>query len=238
MTTTRRRGTSASTGPNGWRRGHGRPSVRSSRSMRSRSPGRAGTCTSASARRRGPVTSWCASKTPSSNGATSRSALSRSTSDGPIASRSSVPTGRARPRWCRRCSAGSPWRRGSWRIGPSVVVGELAQDRRVLQDAPVLADAFMAATGLAREHARSQLAKFGLGADGGAPTVGVAVARRAHPGRAGCVRRHRRQLPRARRTDQSPRPAGHRTVGVGPRAAIPARSCSSRTTAGCSSRCR
>ena len=57
-----------------------------------------------------------------------------------------------------------PLARGSWRIGPSVVVGELAQDRRVLQDAPTLADAFMAATGLAREHARSQLAKFGLGA--------------------------------------------------------------------------
>ncbi len=55
--------------------------------------------------------------------------------------------------------------RGTRRIGPSVVVGELAQDRRVLQDAPSLADAFMAATGLAREHARSQLAKFGLGAD-------------------------------------------------------------------------
>ena len=53
---------------------------------------------------------------------------------------------------------------GKRRIGPSVVVGELAQDRRVLQDAPILADAFMAATGLAREHARSQLAKFGLGA--------------------------------------------------------------------------
>jgi len=57
-----------------------------------------------------------------------------------------------------------PLARGSWRIGPSVVVGELAQDRRVLQDAPSLADAFMAATGLAREHARSQLAKFGLDA--------------------------------------------------------------------------
>ena len=57
-----------------------------------------------------------------------------------------------------------PLARGTWRIGPSVVVGELAQDRRVLQDAPILADAFMAATGLAREHARSQLAKFGLGA--------------------------------------------------------------------------
>ena len=58
-----------------------------------------------------------------------------------------------------------PLARGSWRIGPSVVVGELAQDRRVLQDATSLAEAFMAATGLSREHARSQLAKFGLGAE-------------------------------------------------------------------------
>ena len=44
-------------------------------------------------------------------------------------------------------------------------MGELAQDRRVLGDGPSLADAFMAATGLRRDQARSQLAKFGLGAD-------------------------------------------------------------------------
>ncbi len=54
---------------------------------------------------------------------------------------------------------------GTRRMGPSVVVGELAQDRRVLSDASSLADAFVAATGLPRDRARSQLAKFGLGAD-------------------------------------------------------------------------
>jgi ATPase subunit of ABC transporter with duplicated ATPase domains len=47
-----------------------------------------------------------------------------------------------------------------------VVVGELAQDRRVLGDAaPSLVDALTAATGLTTSRARSQLAKFGLGTD-------------------------------------------------------------------------
>jgi ATPase subunit of ABC transporter with duplicated ATPase domains len=58
-----------------------------------------------------------------------------------------------------------PLSAGTRRFGPSVVVGELAQDRRVLGDVPNLGDAFTAATGLARDQARSQLAKFGLGAD-------------------------------------------------------------------------
>jgi ATPase subunit of ABC transporter with duplicated ATPase domains len=58
-----------------------------------------------------------------------------------------------------------PLSAGTRRLGPSVVVGELAQDRRVLGDVPNLADAFTAATGLANDQARSQLAKFGLGAD-------------------------------------------------------------------------
>jgi ATPase subunit of ABC transporter with duplicated ATPase domains len=58
-----------------------------------------------------------------------------------------------------------PLSAGTRRMGPSVVVGELAQDRRLLGDHPALADAFTAATGLPRDQARSQLAKFGLGAD-------------------------------------------------------------------------
>ena len=58
-----------------------------------------------------------------------------------------------------------PPARGTRRMGPSVVVGELAQDRRLLRDTAHLADAFAAATGLPPEQARSQLAKFGLGAD-------------------------------------------------------------------------
>ena len=58
-----------------------------------------------------------------------------------------------------------PLTAGTRRMGPSVVVGELGQDRRVLAEAPSLVDAFMAATGLPRDRARSQLAKFGLGPD-------------------------------------------------------------------------
>jgi ATPase subunit of ABC transporter with duplicated ATPase domains len=62
-----------------------------------------------------------------------------------------------------------PLTAGTRRMGPSVVVGELAQDRRVVRDDPggtrTVVDAFGAATGLTTERARSQLAKFGLGAD-------------------------------------------------------------------------
>ena len=58
-----------------------------------------------------------------------------------------------------------PLSAGTRRMGPSVVVGELAQDRRVLRETSSLADAFVEATGLPRDRARSQLAKFGLGAD-------------------------------------------------------------------------
>ena len=57
-----------------------------------------------------------------------------------------------------------PLAHGTRLMGPSVVVGELGQDRRVLREGRILADAFMAATGLSRQQARSQLAKFGLGA--------------------------------------------------------------------------
>ena len=59
-----------------------------------------------------------------------------------------------------------PLAEGTRRFGPSVVVGELAQDRRVLADTSAsVAEAFVAATGFPPDRARSQLAKFGLGAD-------------------------------------------------------------------------
>ncbi len=58
-----------------------------------------------------------------------------------------------------------PLAAGTRHIGPSVVIGELGQDRRVLSDASSsVVDAFMAATGLPMSSARSQLAKFGLSA--------------------------------------------------------------------------
>jgi ATPase subunit of ABC transporter with duplicated ATPase domains len=58
-----------------------------------------------------------------------------------------------------------PLAAGTRHVGPSVVIGELGQDRRVLSDtSSSVVDAFMAATGLTMSTARSQLAKFGLGA--------------------------------------------------------------------------
>jgi ATPase subunit of ABC transporter with duplicated ATPase domains len=54
---------------------------------------------------------------------------------------------------------------GTRRLGPSVVIGELGQDRRVLSETSSnVVDAFIEATGLPMASARSQLAKFGLGA--------------------------------------------------------------------------
>jgi ATPase subunit of ABC transporter with duplicated ATPase domains len=59
-----------------------------------------------------------------------------------------------------------PLSEGTQRLGPSVVVGELAQDRRLLrEDDRDLMHAFVAATGLPLNKARGQLAKFGLGTD-------------------------------------------------------------------------
>jgi ATPase subunit of ABC transporter with duplicated ATPase domains len=58
-----------------------------------------------------------------------------------------------------------PLHSGTRRIGPAVMVGELAQDRRILGEAAPVADSFARATGLPSDQARSQLAKFGLGSD-------------------------------------------------------------------------
>ncbi len=54
---------------------------------------------------------------------------------------------------------------GTRRMGPAVVVGELAQDRRILREGGPVADSFGRATGLPPDQTRSQLAKFGLGPD-------------------------------------------------------------------------
>ncbi|HEY6472671.1 MAG TPA: ABC-F family ATP-binding cassette domain-containing protein [Acidimicrobiales bacterium] len=59
-----------------------------------------------------------------------------------------------------------PLASGTRVMGPSVVIGELGQDRRVLTEvSSSVVDAFVAATGLTVALARSQLAKFGLGAE-------------------------------------------------------------------------
>ena len=108
-----------------------------------------------------------------------------------------------------------PLSAGTRRMGPSVVVGELAQDRRVLGDHPDLADAFTAATGLPPRSGPVAAGQVRAGRRRRAPSAVVALPRRAHPGRAGRVRRARRELPGARRADQPSRPARHRAAGVG-----------------------
>jgi ATPase subunit of ABC transporter with duplicated ATPase domains len=50
-------------------------------------------------------------------------------------------------------------------IGPSVVVGELGQDRQAFTAKPTLLESFLASTNLDTAAARSLLAKFGLAAD-------------------------------------------------------------------------
>ncbi len=54
---------------------------------------------------------------------------------------------------------------GERHMGPSVVLGELVQDHRAPLGAASLVEVFIDATGLTVERSRSQLAKFGLGAD-------------------------------------------------------------------------
>jgi ATPase subunit of ABC transporter with duplicated ATPase domains len=54
---------------------------------------------------------------------------------------------------------------GSRRIGAGVVLGELEQDRAVLETQEQLLDVFLALSALAAESARTLLAKFGLGTE-------------------------------------------------------------------------
>ncbi len=58
-----------------------------------------------------------------------------------------------------------PLVKGSRWMGPSVVVGELGQDRRALRGSHTVVDALMERSGVPLPEARSLLAKFGLGAD-------------------------------------------------------------------------
>jgi ATPase subunit of ABC transporter with duplicated ATPase domains len=58
-----------------------------------------------------------------------------------------------------------PLRAGTQWLGPSVVVGELGQDRRSLGGAVSVVESVIARCGLTVSDARSLLAKFGLGAD-------------------------------------------------------------------------
>ncbi len=58
-----------------------------------------------------------------------------------------------------------PLRSGRWSMGPSVVVGELGQDRTAVRSERSIAERIVDRCGLTTSEARSLLAKFGLGAD-------------------------------------------------------------------------
>ena len=62
------------------------------------------------------------------------------------------------------CSAPCPCGRHPW-MGPSVVVGQLGQDRRTMGGGSDLVRAFTGRCGLSQAEARSLLAKFGLDAE-------------------------------------------------------------------------
>ncbi len=111
-----------------------------------------------------------------------------------------------------------PLAAGTRRIGPSVVIGELGQDRRVLSDDSwSVVDAFVAATGLPMSSARSQLAKFGLSAAAVVrPPSSLSPGERTRAELAAFAAKGR-QLPRARRADEPFGPAGDRAARVRPR---------------------
>jgi len=66
-----------------------------------------------------------------------------------------------------------PLARGSRRVGPSARIGELDQGRETFTVRAPLLDVFVAATGVAPVDARTQLAKFALGADDVARPAGT-----------------------------------------------------------------
>ena len=116
-----------------------------------------------------------------------------------------APPRRARAR--RRQRARSAARRCS---------ASLEQATRLAGEAPLL-ERSSRATGLSPDDARTLLAKFGLGAGARAAADAIALAGRADarpPRRASGARR---QLPRARRADEPPRPRGCRGARGGPR---------------------
>ena len=105
-----------------------------------------------------------------------------------------------------------PLAAGTRRLGSSVVVGELAQDRRVLDEASTLVETFEVATGLATGPARSQLAKFGLDAHAATrPPSSLSPGERTRAELAAFAAPGR-QLPRARRAHEPSRPAGDRAA--------------------------
>jgi L-amino acid N-acyltransferase YncA/ABC-type uncharacterized transport system YnjBCD ATPase subunit len=107
-----------------------------------------------------------------------------------------------------------PLAAGTRRLGPSVVFGELNQARDQFSGRPPRR--LRRGLGLLEAEARTLLAKFSLGRrTSSAPPA--PLAGRAHPCPARRVDGPRRQLARARRADEPPRPGGDRGAGDGAR---------------------
>ena len=189
-TTTRPNATSGSNAPRTWPHGRAAPSGHSTRSKWSRSPGRAGIFASPSARRArsGDVVVRLEDAVVERGEFTLGPAHLGDRLGRPHR-RWSGPTGRARPRSSTPCSAASPSPRGNGAWAQRR--GGRARPRTAASwgRAAAWSTSFMAATGLPPRQARSQLAKFGLGRRRCAARRRLALAGRAHPGRAGRLRR-------------------------------------------------
>ena len=180
---------------------------------RSTSRGSAGSCSCASAAASAPATSPCASTAPSCGAAASRSARSTSSSRGASAWRWSARTAAAR----RRSSTallGQLAAQPRARAGSARACGSARSTRRArgFDGAGALIDAFVEQSGMTQQDARSLLAKFGLESDAVARAAAQPLPRRAHPREPRAADGLRRELPRARRADQPPRPPGDRAA--------------------------
>jgi len=110
-----------------------------------------------------------------------------------------------------------PLTHGRQWMGPSVVVGELGQDRVALSGESTLGNAFGARTGLTVGESRAPFGQVRIGRRARAAPGPLAVTRRADARRAGDAARAGRELSHPRRAHQPSRPARHRATGAGPR---------------------
>ena len=99
-------------------------------------------------------------------------------------------------------------------IGHGVEIAYFSQHEVELDERGSVLDATVAATGLRRPEAQALLGRFLFsGWEAHEKPVDGALGRRAAAARAGARRRERRELPRARRADQPPRPREPRGAG-------------------------
>ena len=127
---------------------------------------------------------------------------------------------------------------GDAQLGPGVIVGELDQARAAFAGADAAARPLRGRERAAAERGALAAREVRARRRARDPARRLALAGRAHPRVARAAVGAGRQLPRARRADQPPRPARDRAARAGARRTSRARCCSSRTTARCSTRSR